>query len=325
MPKICPPLYLAPMEGLGDLFFRKAIACIGGFDEACTEFIRVPSNAHIRSLSKKYQSDEILPFPLAAQIMGQDAALMGEMTNTLIERGAPRIDLNCGCPSNVVVGRGAGSSLLKSPDLLFEIVNSMTKAANGRVPVSVKMRSGYDDTSLLKENLNAAEKGGAAFITLHHRTRKERYMPPIYWNRIKEAKEILHIPLIGSGDINTAQDAKKMLDETKCDGLMVGRAAVRNPLIFHEIRAHFHGEEYVREWDQIKLYFQRFKDELEMANLRDKTIINKFKQLIANYFIAFPEAIDSKKELLRQQPSSVNSFFNSFCNLAKGLELKSQK
>ncbi len=322
MEKNCPPLYLAPMEGLGDHFFRKAIACIGGFDEACTEFIRVSSNVHIPFLSKKYDPNEIAPYPLAAQLMGQDPILLAQMTEALIIKGAPRIDLNCGCPSNTVVGKGAGSSLLKIPEHLYEIVSAMTKTARKRVPISVKMRSGYNDTSLLLANLDAAEKGGASFITLHHRTKIEGYTPPVYWDRIKLAKAHINIPLIGSGDINSPQDAKKMFEETGCDGLMIGRAAVRNPLIFHEIRAYFEGKPYKREWLLIQSYFQKFKEELESSDLKSRSVINKFKQLIANYFIDFPEALDLKKELLIQKDPSPQTFFDTFCKTAKALESK---
>src|SRR5690242_20501373 len=118
-PSGCPYLFLAPMEGVGDKPFRKAMASIGGFDEAVTEFIRVPCNAHVESLAKIYEAEELSPIPLAAQIMGSDPYLMAEMGKELVKRGAKRIDINCGCPSNTVTGKGAGSSLLKNPDHLF--------------------------------------------------------------------------------------------------------------------------------------------------------------------------------------------------------------
>src|SRR3990167_9061140 len=117
-PHGCPYLQLAPMEGVGDLSFRKAIASIGGFDEAVRDFLRVPANAHVKSLSKVYFASELAPIPLAAQIMGSDPDLMAAMAQELVLRGAPRIDVNCGCPSHTVTGRGAGSSLLKDPKLL---------------------------------------------------------------------------------------------------------------------------------------------------------------------------------------------------------------
>lgn len=105
-----PYLQLAPMEGVGDACFRKAMGSIGGFDEAVRDFIRVPRNAHVASLAKVYDSQELSPIPLAAQIMGSDLEFMAAMARQLEKRGAHRIDLNCGCPSNTVTGRGAGSS-----------------------------------------------------------------------------------------------------------------------------------------------------------------------------------------------------------------------
>src|SRR3990167_8417333 len=134
----CPFLQLAPMEGVGDLCFRKAIASIGGFDEAVKDFLRVPSNAHVKSLSKAYTAHELAPIPLAAQIMGSDTELMAAMAVELVERGAHRIDVNCGCPSNTVTGRGAGSSLLKDPHFLSEVVGAVVRAVY--IPVTVKMR-----------------------------------------------------------------------------------------------------------------------------------------------------------------------------------------
>ena len=161
----CPKLYLAPMEGVATWFFRKAITQIGGFDECCTEFIRVPSNGACRSLANSYNKDHTFPIAQAAQIMGSIPSLMQEMTGYLIEKGAPRIDLNCGCPSNVVTGKGSGSSLLKTPDLIYEILCAMKKIST--VPITAKVRIGYEDTTLFEENIKAVEEAGCSFITIH--------------------------------------------------------------------------------------------------------------------------------------------------------------
>lgn len=134
----CPYLQLAPMEGIGDPAFRKAMAAVGGFDEAVTAFLRVPRNAHVQSLAKRYNSQEIWPIPLAAQIMGSDPDLMATMAQELALRGALRIDVNCGCPAYIVNSRGAGSVLLKDPDFLFKVVSAVVKAVS--IPVTIKMR-----------------------------------------------------------------------------------------------------------------------------------------------------------------------------------------
>ena len=131
--------------------------------------------------------------------MGSEPELMAEMAQELERMGAPRIDLNCGCPSNTVTGKGAGSSLLKEPPLLHEIAKAMVQAVS--IPVTVKMRSGFDDISLFKENLLAAQESGIRFLTLHPRTKVDGYGPPARWDLIAEAKSILKIPVVGNGDI----------------------------------------------------------------------------------------------------------------------------
>lgn len=301
----CPRLFLAPMEGLGDRCFRQSMAYIGGFDEACTEFLRVPKNAYVPSLAKRYHSQEMQPFPMAAQIMGEDPELMAAMTQELANRGAPRIDLNCGCPSNTVTGRGAGSSLLKDPEHLHRITRAMVEAVD--IPVTAKLRSGFNDTSLFRENLLAAQESGISFLTLHPRTRAEQYGPPARWDLLAEAKEILRIPLVGNGDILCAEDALKMRKETGCDAFMVGRGAVRNPWIFHEIRRAFGESAKESSWSEteafIRHYFRCFPDDM-----RERTRVNKLKQL-SNYLFRFTPLLEEKRQDLLRTASKDSALF----------------
>ncbi len=313
-PHGCPYLFLAPMEGVGDRPFRKATASIGGFDEAVTEFLRVPKNAHIKSLAKPYYAQELSPIPLAAQIMGSDPELMAEMAKELEARGAPRIDLNCGCPSNVVTGRGAGSSLLKDPSSLFTIAKAMVEAV--QVPVTVKMRSGYDDTSLFKENILAAQESGIAFITLHPRTKADGYGPPARWDLIQEAKSILHIPVVGNGDIKTVHDALRMLSTTGCDALMIGRGAAINPFIFHEIRSHFSKIPYVSTWDKFHRYIQIFFEELPQT-ISERGKINKMKQLMSFLFKNSPQLEELRGEILTSSHTTADLFLSHALILLK--------
>lgn len=277
----CPFLLLAPMEGVGDRSFRKAMASIGGFDEAVREFLRVPRNAHIPSLAAPYDARELAPIPLVAQIMGSELDLMAEMAYQLVQMGAPRIDVNCGCPSNTVTGKGAGSSLLKEPDFLHQVVKAVVKAVD--VPVTVKMRSGYQDTSLFKENLLAAQESGVSFITLHPRTKVDGYGPPAKWELIAEAKSILSIPLVGNGDILSVTDAVNMLKVTGCDGLMIGRGSVINPFIFRQIKLHYANEEFKLNWHELENYFAVFNRENPLK-VPEKTKVNKLKQLMSYLF-----------------------------------------
>ncbi len=301
----CPFLILAPMEGVGDRCFRKAMASIGGFDEAVTDFIRVPSNAHIKSLAAVYQVDETAPIPLAAQVMGSDPELMAEMALELERRGAKRIDLNCGCPSNTVTGKGAGSSLLKEPAWLHEIAKAIVAAVS--VPVTVKMRTGFEDTSLFKENLLAAQESGIDYLTLHPRTKVDGYGPPAKWEYIAEAKSILSIPVVGNGDILTVEDAKKMLKETRCDALMIGRGSVINPFIFHQIRASFEGRVYKPVWSNISKYFDTYLGNIP-PEVPPKNRINKLKQLMGFLFKGNATLLDKRQAILTSTFTDQESF-----------------
>lgn len=301
----CPYLILAPMEGVGDRCFRKAMASVGGFNESVRDFLRVPTNAHVQSLACVYEADELAPIPLAAQIMGSDIPLMAAMAKELASRGAPRLDLNCGCPSNTVTGRGAGSSLLKDPEHLHKIAKAMVEAVE--IPVTAKLRSGFEDTSLFKENLLAAQESGIRYLTLHPRTKVEGYGPPAHWDLIAEAKELLSIPVVGNGDILTVEDALKMLRETRCDALMIGRGSIIDPFLFHRIQAYFSGGCYLHNTGSLMEYFKVYLDEMPPA-MSEKTRIGKFKQLMSFLFKASPSLMEQREKMLRSVTSTVEEF-----------------
>jgi tRNA-dihydrouridine synthase C len=300
----CPYLQLAPMEGVGDVSFRKAMASVGGFDEAVRDFLRVPKNAHIKSLAKVYVPNELGATPLAAQIMGSDPDLMAQMAIELASKGAPRIDVNCGCPSNMVTGRGAGSSLLKDPNILNEVATAVVRAVS--IPVTIKMRSGYEDISLFEENILAAEASGVRYITLHPRTKVDGYTPPARWDLIARAKSILKIPLVGNGDILTADDALNMLRTTKCDGLMIGRGSIINPFIFHQIRARF-SNDYTPKWEDLLGFLHTFIAETpESYSIRLR--VGKLKQLMGFLFKSNPKLLAKRQLILGAQHEDPQSY-----------------
>ncbi len=291
----CPYLLLAPMEGLGDRAFRRAMAALGGVDETCTEFMRVPSNAHVQSLAKRYHVHETAPIPQAAQLMGSDPELMAAMAYEVAQRGALRIDLNCGCPSNTVTGKGAGSSLLKEPEHLNKVATAMVQAVS--IPVTAKLRSGFEDTSLFKENLLAAQESGIRFLTLHPRTKVEGYGPPANWALIAEAKQLLKIPVVGNGDILCVEDALNMLKQTHCDALMIGRGSVMNPFIFHEIKAHFAGTPFQRNWESFLVFLKTFVEGIP-ADMTLRGQINKLKQLMGFLFKGNAWLLERRQSIL---------------------------
>lgn len=310
----CPYLFLAPMEGVGDASFRKAMASVGGMDEAVTEFISVPCNAHVQSLAKVYDCEELNPIPLAAQIMGSDPKLMAAMAIELTKRGAPRIDINCGCPSNTVTGRGAGSSLLKNPQFIYEVAKTVVEAVS--IPVTIKMRSGYEDTSLFQENLLAAESSGVSFITLHPRTKIEGYTPPARWDLIAQAKELVKIPIIGNGDIVKVEDALHVLSYTKCDALMIGRGAIINPFLFQQIRAHFSQKSHEISWEMVEKYLRHYFASLP-EKMAEKTRVNKLKQLISFLCKSYPSWIEQRQPLLSMQTKVASTFLEEILSILR--------
>lgn len=295
------------MEGVGDQPFRVAMGKVGGFDWACTEFIRVSTNPHIPSLAKEYTPNDTAPIPQAAQIMGSDPELMGAMAKALEARGAPRIDLNCGCPSNTVTGKGAGSSLLKTPELLHQVAKKMVESV--QVPVTAKLRSGFTDISLFRENLLAAQESGIAFLTLHPRTKEDGYGPPARWDLIAEAKQILRIPLIGNGDILTAEDALRMKSQTHCDGLMIGRGAIMNPWIFQEIRARFNGELFQKPENGMELYLKSYIEAMA-PDTPLRTKINKLKQMASFIFRSSEALLAVRSQVLARAYTSAEEFLS---------------
>jgi len=315
----CPKLYLAPMEGVATWFFRKALTTIGGFDEACTEFIRVPMNAACKLLSQAYQKDTTYPIAQAAQIMGSEPELMAEMTGYLIERGAPRVDLNCGCPSNVVTGKGAGSSLLKTPSRVYDILKAMKKASS--VPITIKMRAGFEDTSLFEENLKAIEEAGPAFITIHPRTKVQGYTGSADWSLIKKAKSLIQIPIVGNGDIKTADDAHRMLTETGCDALMIGRGVLMNPWLFHEIKASFNEPSAPFSYETLETYIETYLS-LMPKHITTLGSVCMLKQLYG-YLLWGDEAfLEKRKAMLRKDYNSNQEFLEFNAPALKGMFVK---
>jgi nifR3 family TIM-barrel protein len=304
-PSGCPYLQLAPMEGVGDASFRKAMASVGGFDEAIKDFLRVPQNAHVKSLSLAYTANELSPIPLTAQIMGSDPDLMGQMAHALMQRGAPRIDVNCGCPSNIVTGRGAGSSLLKDPSFLNKIAKAVVQAVS--IPVTVKMRSGFEDTSLFEENLQAAQESGISYITLHPRTKVDGYGPPARWDLIAKAKELLKIPVVGNGDILTVDDALKMLKITNCDALMIGRGAIINPFIFQQIRSSFSNHTYLPKTDDLIHYLNVYFNAIP-SDMPKKIQVNKLKQLFGFIFKGSSQLQQHRQNVLTSSYDNPSDF-----------------
>ncbi len=236
---IDPAVALAPMEGVTDLAFRRLIRGIGGPGLTYTEFIPSREAALCKTLPVRFDPDER---PIALQIFGRDPALMATAAERLEDQGASIIDINMGCPSKKVCANSGGSALMKEPDHAIAIVRAVVAAVKN-VPVTVKMRSGFDASCRNAPELAwRCQEEGAQTVTIHWRTRADLYKGVRNIDKIAEAVDRLSIPVIGNGDIFTVEDAARMFDETGCAGVMVGRGAIRNPWLPRQIAQFLRGE-----------------------------------------------------------------------------------
>ncbi len=227
---------LAPMAGVADRAMREISREFG----ACWSVGEMTSSKGLSYQSKK--SAELLEIneaerPTAVQLFGSEPLVMAEAAVMSLEYDPDAIDINFGCPVPKIAGNGGGSALMKDPALAGEIVKAVVNAVN--IPVTVKFRAGWDF-----EHLNAVEfakiceDNGASALTVHGRTRVQMYAPPVNIDIIRQVKEAVSIPVIGNGDIDSPESAKAMYDQTGCDLVMVGRAAMGNPWLFKRI-AHY--------------------------------------------------------------------------------------
>ncbi|MGN1329663.1 MAG: tRNA dihydrouridine synthase DusB [Eubacterium sp.] len=229
-------VFLAPMAGVADRAFREL--CINyGAGYTVTEMV---SSKGLTMGDKK--SSELLTLgenenPAAAQIFGDDPEIMAQATVKCLEYHPNIIDINMGCPAPKVAMNGGGASLMKNPVLAGEIVKAVSSAVD--IPVTVKIRKGWDDDSVNAVKLaQIAEKNGASAITVHGRTRIQMYSGKVDYDIIAKVKQAVDIPVIGNGDIIDEQSAAIMLEETNCDALMIGRGALGNPWLFRRVNAY---------------------------------------------------------------------------------------
>lgn len=302
------PLFLAPMEDVTDPSFRYI--CKGfGADMMYTEF--VPSDGLIRDAEKALRKLVTYDYekPVGIQIYGHipeamvEAAKMAENAAEIAGgAGSDVIDINFGCPVNKIAGRGAGSGMMRYPNKMVEITKSIVNAV--KLPVTVKTRLGWDDNSkIIVELAERLQDTGIKALTIHGRTRCQMYKGEADWTLIGAVKNNprMHIPIIGNGDITTAQGAKEAFDRYGVDGIMIGRATYGRPWIFREIKHYLKtGEEMtpLTVNEKVELARKHFLKSLEIKGPRVGVL--EMRRHLSNYFKSLPDFKETRMKLVTE-------------------------
>ncbi len=224
---------LAPMAGVTDLPFRILCSEMGA-GMVCMEMVSAKAISYNNKNTVELLRVEESERPASLQLFGSEPELIGEVVKSIDERNYDVLDFNMGCPVPKVVNNGEGSALMKDPDLAFRIMEQLVK--NSTKPVTVKFRKGFDhDHVNAVEIAKAAEAAGVNAVAVHGRTRAQYYSGEADWDIIRQVKKAVKIPVIGNGDVTSPEKAKALVEQTECDGIMIGRGAEGNPWIFRQV------------------------------------------------------------------------------------------
>lgn len=227
---------LAPMAGVSDRAYRELCVRFGAA-YCVSEMVSSKALSFNSKKSEELMEISDLERPCGIQIFGDDPKCMADAAKHALENKPDIIDINMGCPAPKISSNGSGSALMKNPRLCGEIVKAVTAVTD--IPVTVKIRKGWDDDSVnAVEVAKICESAGAAAITVHGRTRQQYYKPPVDYGIIRAVRESVSVPVIANGDIDSAEKAKEVMDITGCDLVMIGRATLGNPWIFSQINAY---------------------------------------------------------------------------------------
>ena len=290
-------ILLAPMEGVVDSYMRQLLTELGGYDACVTEFVRVVDHLLPEKVFHRYCPElrtggkTSAGTPVIVQLLGSDPAALADNACRAVALGAPGIDLNFGCPAKCVNKSNGGAFLLQQPDQLFKIISAVRQAVDKHIPVSAKIRLGYESTELALDNAAAVQSAGADFITVHARTKADKYKPPARWEWLPRINEILTIPMIGNGDINSVDDFGRFMEISSCDHIMIGRGAVSRPDLARQIREFHHTKKQCDEmqWEEVRLLLIAMAVAMQ-PTVKGRFIVARIKQWLVMLKREYEEA-----------------------------------
>ena len=295
-PSSFPRLILAPMEGVLDAIMRDQLTAIGGYERCVTEFVRVSQTLLPRRVFHRYAPElkhgGVTPsgVPVFVQLLGSDPALMAANAARAATLGAPGIDLNFGCPAKTVNRSQGGAALLRTPLLIRSICQAVREHVPNTVPVTAKIRLGYDTEDQFEEILDALAQVELSELTIHARTRRQGYRPPAHWHQLRQATQKMPYTVIANGELWSPSDVTRCANISGCDTFMLARGALCRPDLAAAIQGHHRGiEPPAFAWQETQELLIQFL-ERNQQSYDDRYAVNPVKQWLMYLRIYYPQA-----------------------------------